>query len=243
MRVIGSDLVVNFLTCCVEPVNMAVELPEGITKEFFDFLMAVDAPEQRAPEHIIKIAQAFKAGIGRVIVCWAVRCDRLCEANDVSCALSLIGVDFSECTTSKCSFAAPSRSPCAFTCAYLPPLQVAWACRVDSKASCAVRSARPMKSTIYQDVVGAILVAPLTPCRMVTAVGNASAQAPAEKSDAGSVRALIDVIKKDEVTICVDLDTKIRVCLHVWTWDRLSAHLSFTGDVAGEPPRVMLSTN
>ncbi len=80
-------------------------------------------------------------------------------------------------------------------------------------------------------------------CRMVTAVGNASAQAPAEKSDAGSVRALIDVIKKDEVTISVDLDTKIRVCLHVWAWARLCAHLSFTGDVAGEPPRVMLSTN
>jgi len=44
---------------------------------------------------------------------------------------------------------------------------------------------------------------------MVEAVRSAPTP---QHGDANSVRALIDVIKKEEVTVCVDLHTKVNVC-------------------------------
>jgi len=49
---------------------------------------------------------------------------------------------------------------------------------------------------------------------MVAAVGAAGVAAEASStSEAGSVKALVDIIKKEEVTVTIDLFTKINVSL------------------------------
>ncbi len=47
--------------------------------------------------------------------------------------------------------------------------------------------------------------------KMVEAVRAASQNAPPERTDAGAVRALVDVIKKEDVAVVVNLDEKIQV--------------------------------
>ena len=47
--------------------------------------------------------------------------------------------------------------------------------------------------------------------RMVQAVNNAAVSPQAERSDAGAVRALVDVIKNEEVAIVINLDDRIQV--------------------------------
>ena len=72
--------------------------------------------------------------------------------------------------------------------------------------------------------------------RMVEAVGNVAQPASqgGSGSDTGAVRALIDVIKKEEVTINVDLDSKIKVYVLLRRAAVLRACLCMhVGDFAG----------
>ena len=54
--------------------------------------------------------------------------------------------------------------------------------------------------------------------RMIQAVANSNgaASTDAQPSEGGSIRALIDVVKKEETTVYVDIDTrvKVRVVVH-----------------------------
>ena len=80
---------------------MAV-LPEGVTQEFFDFLVTVDLPTQRRPDHMITVAQAFLVR-SLVAARWAhVYCltFAFAKVNDIASPIDLIGVDFNECNTS-----------------------------------------------------------------------------------------------------------------------------------------------
>ncbi len=40
--------------------SMAVRLPEGVSKDFFDFLAAVDHPAQRPVDQLLKVIDAFR---------------------------------------------------------------------------------------------------------------------------------------------------------------------------------------
>lgn len=64
--------------------------------------------------------------------------------------------------------------------------------------------------------------------RMVDAVGSATFGSPAEKSDSGAVRSLIDVIKKEESVVVVNLDDRVQVSLCfgvlVLFWAALDVH-------------------
>ncbi len=53
-------------------------------------------------------------------------------------------------------------------------------------------------------------------CRMVTAVKDAAGTAPVERTDAGAVRALVDVIKKEETAVVVNLDERIQACIQLF---------------------------
>ncbi len=48
---------------------MAVELPEGVTQEFVDFLLTVDLPVVRTAGSVFKIANVFKVSLARAFVC------------------------------------------------------------------------------------------------------------------------------------------------------------------------------
>ena len=48
---------------------MAVELPEGVTQEFVDFLLTVDLPVVRTSRSVLKNANVFKVSLARVFVC------------------------------------------------------------------------------------------------------------------------------------------------------------------------------
>ena len=51
--------------------------------------------------------------------------------------------------------------------------------------------------------------------RMTAAVAEAAETAPAEQSSACAVRALVDVIQKEETAIVVNLDDRIQVCINL----------------------------
>ena len=79
---------------------------------------------------------------------------------------------------------------------------------------------------------------------MVQAVNNAAVSPQAERSDAGAVRALVDVIKNEEVAIVVNLDDRIQVYMTAYScvlWSRCMACVHVQGHVAQRDACDMLS--
>ena len=79
-------------------------------------------------------------------------------------------------------------------------------------------------------------------CRMVTAVKDAAGTAPVERTDAGAVRALVDVIKKEETAVVVNLDERIQACIQLFHGNAHVLPLQFLSgdDIAGHAS-IMLS--
>jgi hypothetical protein len=72
-----------------------------VSQEFLTFLKTVDSPQVVSDENLTKIAEAFSvcyAFYGHLHYLGA----RPCEANDISCSIEMIGVDYTECVLSMC---------------------------------------------------------------------------------------------------------------------------------------------
>jgi hypothetical protein len=78
----------------------ASAVPEGVTDDFWAFLLSVDNPVVMDPAKLGKVALAFVVSTIACVLRFAAVWSRLCEANDLDQHMALIGADFSELTAS-----------------------------------------------------------------------------------------------------------------------------------------------